>query len=351
MTAKVRLQPSGKEFFVEPGETVLEAALRSGISINYNCSNGTCGDCRAKLVAGSLSEELSHDYVIKQSERDRGVVLLCCAKTKEDLLIEAYEAGSPADIAPETVTTTVYKIEQPVADVTVLHLRTPRSRTLRFLAGQHATLRIDGLAPRNKSIASCPCNGMFLQFHVRNVPGDPFSQYVFGDLKTRDKVEIEGPFGHFTLDEESRRPIIYLAYETGFASIKSLIEHAIALEKPQHMHLYWVARDEADHYLANYCRSWQDALDDFVFTPLMAQYEHTGKAGMAQQSRDEIAHLPAAERAMALASARVIADYPELDAFDVYASGPRSILAAAKTTLTDYGLPEERLFVDHIERY
>ncbi len=351
MTARVRLQPSGKEFFVESGETVLEAALRSGVSINYNCSNGTCGDCRARLVSGSLSEELPHDYVIKQSERERGTVLLCCAKTNEDLLIEAHEAGSPADITPETLTTTVYKIEQPVADVTVLHLRTPRSRTLRFLAGQHATLRIDGLAPRNKSIASCPCNGMFLQFHVRNVPDDPFSQYVFGDLKTRDKVEIEGPFGHFTLDEDSRRPIIYLAYETGFASIKSLIEHAIALEKPQHMHLYWVARDESDHYSANYCRSWQDALDDFAFTPVMAQVDHAGDASVSQQSADEILQLPAAERAMALAGARVTADYPDLSDFDMYASGPRSILAAAKVILTDHGLPEERLFVDHIERY
>ncbi len=351
MTARVTLLPSGKEFFVEPGETVLEAALRSGVSINYNCSNGTCGDCRAKLISGSLSEELPHDYVIKQAERDLGVVLLCCAKTTENLLIEADEAGSPADIAPETLTTTVYKIEQPVADVIILHLRTPRSHTLRFLAGQHATLRIDGLAPRNKSIASCPCNGMFLQFHVRNVPGDPFSQHVFGDLKPRDKVEIEGPFGGFTLDEASRRPIIYLAYETGFASIKSLIEHAIALEKQQHMHLYWMGRDETDHYLANYCRSWQDALDDFVFTPVMAQVEHDGNAGLSQQPGDEIAQLPAAERAMALAGARVIADYPDLSDFDVYASGPRSILAAAKRILTDYALPEERLFVDHIERY
>lgn len=350
MTAKVTLQPSAKEFYVEQGETVLEAALRSGVSIPYNCNNGTCGDCRARLVSGELSRELPHDYVIKQAERDRGVVLLCCAMTTSDLAIEANEAGSPADIAAENITTSVYKIEQPTDDITVLHLRTPRSRTLRFLAGQHATIRIDGLPPRNKSIASCPCNGMFLQFHIRNVPGDPFAQYVFERLKSRDKVELEGPFGAFTLDEDSRRPIVFLAYETGFASIKSLIEHAIALEKAQHMHLYWVARDQSDHYLANYCRSWQDALDDFVFTPLTADtrddVHDSPLAGMA-----DLDTLSNAERAMAVCGARVVHDYPDLSGFDVYASGPRSILSVGKQLLTEHQLPEARLFVDHIERY
>lgn len=350
MTAKVTLQPSAKEFRVEPGETVLEAALRSGISINYNCNNGSCGDCRARIVSGQLSRELPHDYVIKQSERERGTVLLCCAMTDSDLAIEASEAGSPADIAPEQVTTTVYRIERPVEDVTVLNLRTPRSHTLRFLAGQHATLRIDGLAPRNKSIASCPCNGMFLQFHIRNVADDPFAQYIFNDLKARDKVEVEGPFGAFTLDEDSRRPIIYLAFETGFASIKSLIEHAIALEKPQHMHLYWVARNESDHYLANYCRSWQDALDDFAFTPLTAERNAT-TAGTPVQGIDEAAKLSGPEKAMAIAAAQVVEDYPDLSGFDVYASGPRSILAVGKQVMLEHRLPEARLFVDHIERY
>lgn len=350
MTAKVTLQPSAREFSVETGETVLEAALRSGVSIPYNCNTGTCGDCRARIVAGQLSRELPHDYVIKPAERDRGVVLLCCAMTESDLAIEVREAGSPADIPPEQIATTVYRIEQPTDDVTVLHLRTPRSHTLRFLAGQHATIRIDGLSPRNKSIASCPCNGMFLQFHIRNVPGDAFSEYVFNDLKTRDKVEVEGPFGAFTLDEDSRRPIVFLAYETGFASVKSLIEHAIALEKPQHMHLYWVARDASDHYLANYCRSWQDALDDFAFTPLTAE-DGAAAANSLLNGIADVRQLSGAERAMALAGAQVVNDYPDLSDFDVYASGPRSILSVGRQLLVEHRLPEERLFVDHIERY
>lgn len=118
-------------------------------------------------------------------------------------------------------------------DTLILHLRTPRAQTLRFLAGQHLSLAIAGLPPRSKSIASCPCNAMHLQFHIRRVPGDPFSEYVFTQLKISQTVTVEGPWGNFSLDESSKRPIIFVAYETGFASIKSIIEHAIALELEQ----------------------------------------------------------------------------------------------------------------------
>ena len=351
MTHKVTVQPSGREFQVEDGEPVLEAALRAGVSLRYNCSNGTCGDCRARLLAGEVGEELPHDYVVRQAERDRGTVLLCSITAGSDLVIEAREASDAADIAPETVATTVHKLERPTDDVVVMELRTPRSQTLRFLAGQHATIRLDGLAPRNKSIASCPCNGRYLQFHVRQVSGDPFSELVFSGLKPRQKVEIEGPFGRFTLNETSRRPLIFLAYETGFASIKSLVEHAIALEKAQPMHMYWIARHDGDHYLANYCRSWQDALDDFHFALLSTDAVPICETGRSVLSAQESSSLSPPERHMALAGAQVIADHPDLSGFDVYASGPESILTAGKRLLLDHGLPEQRLFVDHIERY
>lgn len=349
MTWRVTVKPSGRTFQVERGETVLEAALRSGLSLSYNCNNGTCGDCRARLLSGEIAEERPHDYVIRQADRDRGTVLLCSVTAGSDLVIEALEATGADDIPPETIVTTVHKLERPTADVAVLELRTPRSQTLRFLAGQHAAIRLDGLPPRHKSIASCPCNGMYLQFHVRRVPGDPFSEQVFDGLEPRRKVEIEGPFGRFTLDEESRRPLLFLAYETGFASIKSLVEHAIALEKSQPMHLYWVARGE--HYLANYCRSWKDALDDFHYTLLSVDDVPACDPERSILPPGEAAALSPPERHMALAGAQVIADHPDLSGFDVYASGPESILSAARCLLLDHGLRAERLFVDHIERY
>lgn len=337
MTAKVHLLPSDHEFSAEPGETLLEAALRSGLSIRYSCNSGGCGKCRARLVSGQLAEVAHHDYVFCQRDRDAGQFLLCRATATSDLVLEAVEARGVADVPVQQLTTQVIKLVRLCDNVMDVHLRTPRSNTLWFLAGQHVRLGMKGVESRNKSIASCPCNGMVLQFHVRNTPGDPFAEHVFNKLKVRDSVDVEGPFGDFVLDEESTRPIIFVAFETGFAPIKSLIEHAISLEMNQPMRLYWVAREAQDHYLANYCRAWHDALDDFDFI------EITGDAAAEERT--------SAEQAVLVGATRLLADHPDLSGFDVYINGPDTMFAGMCSALLTNGLPPERLFVDHVQRY
>ena len=337
MTVKVRLLPSDHEFTAEPGETLLDAALRSGLSIRYSCNSGSCGECRARLVSGELGEIAHHDYAFSQSEREAGQFLLCRATAASDLVIEAVEARGVADVPLQQVTTQVCRLEKLCDDVMDVHLRTPRSKTLWFLAGQHVRLGINSIESRNKSIASCPCNGRVLQFHVRYTPGDPFAEHVFNTLKVRDSLEVEGPFGDFVLDEASARPLIYVAFETGFAPIKSLIEHAISLEMNQPMRLYWIAREAQDHYLANYCRAWHDALDDFDFIAI------SGDSAADERT--------SAEQAMALGTARLLADHPDLSGFDVYMNGPETLFAEMRAALLANGLPEDRLFVDHVQRY
>lgn len=342
----MEIRPSGHRFPVEHGETVLEAALRAGIALPYSCNNGSCGECKARVLAGRPGEELPHDFVLKGPERHQGVVLLCRTHADSDLVIEAPEAGDASDIPLQRITTTVYKLEQPADDVCIVHLRTPRSKTLRFLAGQHVRLRIDGVGAGDLSIASCPCNGMFLQFHVRRIPGDALAEHVFGGLQARAKVDIEGPYGRFTLDEGSRRPALFIARGTGFAAIKSLIEHAIALEFGQPMRLYWVVRGSG-HYLLNHCRAWRDALDGFHFTPLTVN-RATAVAELAARGLAQ-AGLGEAQQDLALAAARIVDELGDLGDWDVYASGPGSALAGAASHLIAHGLPPQRLFIDDVD--
>ncbi len=336
MTAKIHLLPSDHEFPAEPQETLLEAALRAGLAPSYRCSNGSCGQCRARVVSGRLGEIRFHDYVISEPDKAQGTFLMCSAHAAEDLVIEASEAGGVGDIPHQQVITRVNKIERLGEDLLVLHLRTPRNQTLRFLAGQHVSMEIAGLAPRNKSIASCPCNAMHLQFHIKRVSGDPFADYIFSQLRLNQPVALSGPYGSFTLDEHAGRPLILLAYETGFAPIKSLIEHAIALEFAQAMHLYWVVRRAGEHYLENYCRSWSDALDDFTYTPL---------------SGDGADAASTTEHDFLLGGQRIVQDYPDLAGHDVYVNGPEPLMGQTRDLLLAHGLPEQRLFIDYLQRF
>ena len=115
-------------------------------------------------------------------------------------------------------------------DVALLHLKTPRTNRLRFLAGQHVQLGGNHMPTGTQPIASCPCDDMNLHFQIPAVPGDDFSDYIFSRLKKNALVEIDGPGGDFILDENSLRAPVFIAWHTGFGPIRSLIEHAMALE-------------------------------------------------------------------------------------------------------------------------
>lgn len=345
MSFRVRLLPSGKEFSAEKTETVLEAALRSGIALKYNCNTGACGDCEGKVISGQVRAAIHHDFVLSETQKAQGTVLLCCTAAASDLELEVHEASGVEDIPRQRIATKTERLERLQDDTMILHLRTPRSQSLRFLAGQHLSLTIEGVPTRSKSLASCPCNAMQLQFHIRRVPGDPFSDYVFTQLKPAQTVMIEGPWGSFTLDEASRRPIIFVAYETGFAPIKSIIEHALALELDQPLHLYWMTHQPASHYLHNLCRSWLDALDNFKYTALSG--EPSSGASCWEASADPAAGL----RDMAAVGAAIVADYPDLAGYDVYLTAPDSAMAEISGLLQRAGLPQAQLHMDVMKRY
>jgi len=328
MTHRIRMLPSGHTFECEATETVLEAALRSGVNLDHGCATGTCGECLARVVSGSVGEELFHDYVVGDAQRMQGYALMCRSRPGSDLEIEAHEARSAADIPEQQLTARIVRVDAPADDYRVLHLRTPRTRTLRFLAGQSVELKLRGLQPRVLPVASCPCNGMQLQFHLRRDPLDPFAERLFHDAAFTAPVDLRGPFGEFILDEEDPNPLVLVALDTGFAPMKSLIEHAIALELPQPVVLIWFAVRPGGHYLANYCRSWADALDDFRFVPLLLD------AGRGRQ-------LTAPEQARAVLE--------RLDALPeprVYLAGPAAPIRDLEQALVAAGLAGERLRVE-----
>jgi CDP-4-dehydro-6-deoxyglucose reductase, E3 len=335
MTAHVRLLPSGHGFVVEGNDTLLDAALRAGLAPDYGCNNGTCGLCKARVVSGQVAQVRYHDYPLGEVERASGYMLMCSNTALTDAAIEAPEAWGTEDIPLQRITARVRKTEYPTPDVCVLHLQTPRTERLRFLAGQYATLRFRDMPPEDWSIASCPCDGRNLQFHLPRASGSRLSDYVFGTVHGSDAFAVEGPKGRFVLQEGSPRPVIFLAWGTGFAPIKSLIEQAVAVELRAAMYLYRI--DEHEPYLHNLCRSWVDALDDFRYAALALSPE--GTAGSHERES-------ALRTGMELLSRRFMQVHPRLSAFDVYASGPEDTLAAAETFLLERGVPRDRLFLE-----
>lgn len=324
MGYRVRLHPSGREFIAEPQETLLEAALRSGVNLHYNCSNGSCGECRARIIEGQAQDREFHDYVLSEHERNNGVVLLCTSHAASDLVIEARIVGSPADIPHQQLTAKIAKVEPLSESVVMLLLRTPRSRTLRFMAGQHVELRAAGHCS-DLPVASCPCNGMLLQFHLLRGRDEPLLGWLLEQSRLGESMQVDGPFGTFLLNEVSTHAVVMVGVEAGFAPLKSLIEHYINLEKPQPLHLYRLAYDEQGLYLGNLCQSWQDAIDNVAYTPLVTP---------------SAAALVAQLHAIAAAIA-------EPAHTDLYLAIPEEISAAARQAFIRRGVPATQIVVEH----
>lgn len=310
ITPHVKVVPGGQEFYVEGADTILEAALHAGLAMAYGCSSGICGDCKARVVAGRVRRVRHHDFRLTEAEKLQGCALMCCCTALSDLVIEANIARDAAEIPPQSITAQVRKMDNLSEDMMLLEVLTPRASRLRFLAGQSAVVALGGVKA-TWPIASCPCEERRIQFHVRRIAGERFSDYVFHDLRIGEAVALEGPVGEFMLREEASRPLVFVAWGwEGFAPVKSVIEHAMAQDVAESIELVWIAAAAADHYYPKLCRAWADAMDNFRYTPIVA------------------AGLP---------------DLGDLSAKDIYVAGDAAQVEATRAYLAGNGVPAGRL--------
>jgi CDP-4-dehydro-6-deoxyglucose reductase len=328
MAAQVRILPSGHEFLIEGSDSILEAGLRGGLALNYGCSNGNCGLCKARVCSGQVKKVRPHDYVLSEAEKSLGYILTCSNTAVTDVVLEADEAFGSQDIPHQEIDIRVKRIERPDDRVVMLQAKTPRTSRLRFLAGQYLNLDLGNGLQLDCAIASCPCDDMNLQFHVPTVAGNPFSEHLATATRVNDTITIRGPAGDFTLNEDSPHSLAFIAVDAGFAPVKSLIEHAMALDIAEHIHLYWISTAGNTHYLGNLCRSWEDALDNFHYTALKSA------------SGTTVAELLPG----------IAGSLDSLAAHDCYVCAPAPLLDAIQTYLHDAGLPRSQLRLEPVRQ-
>jgi len=319
--ANVVVRPSGREFLVQGNDSILQAGLKAGLALNYGCAGGNCGLCKARVVSGETRRILHSDYSLSAAEQAQGHVLLCAHTALGDLVIETLEADSPTDIPQQELVARVRALRPLGPNTMLLHLQPPRSARLRFLAGQSATL---GMAcPGNDlqatwPIASCPCDERNLHFHVARDPADALAEQIFaGRMKAGDALNVRGPSGDFVLGSATLPSVAFLACDTGFGPIKSLIEHAMAAESVERLALHWLATRPDGHYLANQCDAWADAFDEFDYIAASADDPARGAADLA---------LRALERRDAAAGRFFVA-------------GPQAFVDTASRCLREAGVP------------
>ncbi|MBV6475280.1 MAG: CDP-6-deoxy-delta-3,4-glucoseen reductase [Rhodocyclaceae bacterium] len=331
MSHRVTIESSGHQFDVEPGNTILRAALAAGIGLPYGCRNGACGACKGRVVSGQVDRGLYSEGALSGAELGKGYALFCCARPLSDLVIESREVDAVRDIPVKTLPARVQKMARLAPDVMLLQLKLPASERLQFLAGQYIDILLKGGRRRSFSIANAPETDECLELHVRRVPGGHFTTHVFETMKERDLLRLEGPHGGFHLREDGAKPVILLAGGTGFAPVKAMVEHAFHRQSLRPMTLYWGARDRAGLYLHELAEGWAAGRAGFDYVPVLSE----PAAGDGWPGRTGLVH-----RA-------VMADFPDLSGHRVYACGAPAMIEAARSDLIGgCGLKEEDFFAD-----
>jgi CDP-4-dehydro-6-deoxyglucose reductase len=321
-----------KKFAVTISNSGKQFTVRQGVMLPYSCKNGTCGSCKGVVEQGEVHYPFHPPMALEKSDYAEGCALMCQAEPVEDLVIRVREIEAVRDIQVRMLPARVIEKQLLAPNVVRLRLALPAVQRLQFLAGQYIEILQPGDKRRAFSIASSPSLENELELHIRHVSGGGFTGHVFDTLKERDILRLEGPLGNFFVrNDEPERPMIMVGGGTGFAPLKSMIEQLLEHDDRREIHLYWGARTSAGLYLDKLPARWA------------AEHAHIHyRRAVSDEDPGPNAFAGPVHEA-------VLADHPDLSAFDVYMSGPPAMIEAAKKAFIRHRLPEDRMFYDSFE--
>ena len=354
---QVSVQPSGRAFAVNEGEAMLAAAIRQGVGLPYGCKDGACGSCKCKKISGVVIHGPHQSKALSDEEEATGWVLTCCGVPYSDVVLESRQVTEAGAFPIKKLPSRITVLEKKSHDVMLIKLQLPANDGFAYRAGQYVEFILRDGARRSYSMATAPrpalapvqavaqpaptavagavqappAPGHGLELHIRHMPGGKFTDHVFGAMKEKEIVRIEGPFGTFFLREDSVKPMILLASGTGFAPIKAVIEDMQIKGIDRPATLYWGGRRPADLYLDDWVNTKLAEMPNLKYVPVISNAAPED----GWHGRTGFVH------------AAVLQDFPDLSGYQVYACGAPIVIDSAKTAYTtDGGLPEDEFYAD-----
>jgi CDP-4-dehydro-6-deoxyglucose reductase len=333
--SRITLLPSQQVIVVEEGETILDAALRSGLNLPHSCKGGHCSSCRARIREGTVVYPRGRPLGLMAEEEREGYALLCQAHaTGADLAIEVREIRPPRpEVQVKSLPCRIERMHRLAPEVMAVFLRLPANEEFHFEAGQYLDIMLPQNRRRSFSIASCPGRDPLIELHIRKVASGEFTQQLFEGMKEKTLLRVEGPLGQFWFRRESPRPALLIGGGTGYAPLRSMLRDLLEVGDRRPLHLYWGSQTRPDLYEDEQVRALCATYPNLRYTPVLSDARPadrwTGRRGLV--------HAVALE------------DHPQLEQFDVYASGPPAMVEAVRHEFMARGLPAQQLFFDSFD--
>jgi CDP-4-dehydro-6-deoxyglucose reductase len=326
---RISLNNSERHFSAAPGQSLLDAALGAGLNVPHSCVGGNCGSCRARLLQGDIEYPNGRPLGLSDSEAAEGYILLCQARARTDLCIDAIEPTSPDEAVIRRLPARIEKTQALSHDVMAVYLRLPAAEPFSFKAGQYIDIMLPGGRRRSFSIASPPHDSRLLELHVRRVAGGELTTQLFSEEPRNALLTIEGPLGQFVCRGDG--PMLLIGGGTGLAPLYSMMRHLIEKGPKREMTLYWGVRAERDLYARSELEELARRAAHLRYVPVLSEpaAAWTGRRGWVHEA--------------------VIDDIGGLDRYDIYASGPPEMIAAVRREFGLRGVPAERISTDSFD--
>jgi toluene monooxygenase electron transfer component len=233
-------------FNCSSSETLLRSGLRAGLGMPYECSIGTCGECKFEALVGEFAPHAGPPLV-GLSARDvaRGRMLACQAKPLSDCTIRLYlEDRFKPQIAPAYHHATLIAVEAIAPEM--MFCRFQSDEPAKFRPGQYARLLLgEQQAWRAFSMCDLPNDEGYWDFLIRPVAGGIASEALFAAGAVGQSYVIDAPYGN-AWHRSGTRQIFCIAGGAGLAPTLSVARAAAADPACETIHFFYGGRTPAD---------------------------------------------------------------------------------------------------------
>ncbi|PWR17958.1 2Fe-2S iron-sulfur cluster-binding protein [Zavarzinia compransoris] len=223
--------------------SLLQAALRGGLGLPYECSSGGCGSCRIQVVEGEVESLWPEAPGLSPRDRRKGLQLACQTRACGNATIKVTLDGHCVPkVPPRVMHLTLVSARDLTRDIREFRFAAPGPAE--FIAGQYAILRLpDGLR-RCYSMSNLPNAEGYWEFQIKRVPGGKASNGLF-DMAPGAVIGLDGPYGLAHLVAESARPVVCIAGGSGLAPMVS-IARAVGADPARQLDFFYGGRTAAD---------------------------------------------------------------------------------------------------------
>ena len=329
----ISIANTGGSFSASAEQPLLDAARDAALNLPHSCKSGNCGACKARLKRGEIHYPHGAPLGLSDAEAAEGMILLCQAFARSDLVLETFEIRAAGIDAQRRLPCRIERMVPLSHDVMGLFLRLPIAEDFRFAPGQYIDILLPGGRRRSFSIASPPHDARPLELHVRHVPGGEFTDRLFHDDMQSSLLQIEGPLGKFVYRPHAgpAPPMLLIGGGTGIAPLLSILRHVIDNHIERDMQLYWGVRAEPDLYAQTTLDVLSRRAASLKYAPVLSEAppQWAGLTGWVHEA--------------------ALQGIEDLASYEVYAAGPPAMIEALQREYAVRGVSPSRLYFDSFD--